>query len=170
MDVNLEGNFIKIVNTEIDDIDKIIEFEKSNQEFVHSYPKEHHISLCNDNDCLHLSIKRIDNEKIIGHLILFGAESVNKVLEFRRITIDEKGMGYGREVIRLLKFLCFEKLGFHRLWLDVYDDNKRAINLYESEGFKKEGVLRENIISGDGYRSQRIYSMLENEYRDQKQM
>ena len=98
-------------------------------------------------------------------MILFGLSNPNKVLEFRRITINEKGLGFGREAIRLLKQLCFELFHFHRLWLDVYDDNERAINLYESEGFVKEGILRENIKSESGYRSQRIYSMLENEYR-----
>lgn len=63
-----------------------------------------------------------------------------------------------------MKQICFEILGFHRLWLDVYDDNERAIKLYESEGFVKEGILRDNIRTESGYRSQRIYSMLENEY------
>lgn len=97
-------------------------------------------------------------------MIIFGLLNNNKALEFRRITINEKGLGFGREAIRLLKHLCFEKLGFHRLWLDVYDDNDRAIKLYESEGFIKEGTLRDNIKTKTGFRSQRIYSMLENEY------
>ena len=73
-------------------------------------------------------------------------------------------MGFGRESVRLLKQICFEKLKFHRLWLDVYDDNERAIKLYESEGFIKEATLRDNVKTEKGYRSQRIYSMLENEY------
>ena len=42
--------------------------------------------------------------------------------------------------------------------------NDRAIKLYESEGFIKEGTLRDNIKTDNGYRSQRIYSMIENEY------
>ena len=71
----------------------------------------------------------------------------------------------GREAIKLLKQFCFEKLKFHRLWLDVYDNNDRAIRLYESEGFVKEGVLRDCIKTGDGFRSQRIYSMLADEYK-----
>ncbi|MEO6902846.1 MAG: GNAT family protein [Bacteroidia bacterium] len=51
------------------------------------------------------------------------------------------------------------------MWFDVYDDNDRAIKLYESEGFVKEGTLRDNVITKNGYRSQRIYSMIENEYK-----
>lgn len=164
MDIKLTGNNIRITNTISSDIDTIIEFENINKPFVHQYSREKHKSLLKDNDCLHLSIKRLDNERLIGHMIIFGLCNHNKVLEFRRITINEKGLGFGREAIRLLKYLCFEKLKFHRLWLDVYDDNYRAIKLYESEGFIKEGTLRENIKANTGYRSQRIYSMIENEY------
>ena len=97
-------------------------------------------------------------------MLCFGLDNPNKVLEFRRFTIMEKGQGFGREALQLLKKLCFEKLKFHRLWLDVFDDNEVAIKLYESEGFKCEGTLRDTYISEDGYRSQRIYAMLEDEY------
>ena len=165
MNIELIGNKIRLTNTISSDIDKIIEFENSNNKFVHQYPKDKHIALLKDKDCLHLSIKRLDNDKLIGHMIIFGLCNHNKVLEFRRITINEKGLGFGREAIILLKQLCFEKLRFHRLWLDVYDDNDRAIKLYESEGFVKEGTLRDSIKTDNGYRSQRIYSMIENEYK-----
>ncbi|MBN2350737.1 MAG: GNAT family N-acetyltransferase [Bacteroidales bacterium] len=152
-------------NTMFSDVDKIIEFENSNNQFVHNYSKEKHLELLEDENCLHLSIRRLDNDIITGHVIIFGITNPNRVLEFRRITINDKGLGFGRETVRLIKKLCFEKLKFHRLWLDVYDDNTRAIKLYESEGFIKEGTLRENSKTGNSYRSQRIYSMLENEYK-----
>jgi len=165
MEIKISGDKIKFINTVLSDIDKIIEFEKLNAQYVHQYSKDKHITLLNDNDCLHLSIKRLDNNELIGHMIIFGLSNHNKVLEFRRLTINEKGLGFGRDAIRLLKKLCFEKLAFHRLWLDVYDDNDKAISLYESEGFVKEGTLRDNIKTDNGYRSQRIYSMIENEYK-----
>lgn len=165
MNIEIKGNKIRVVNTTPSGIDKIIEFENSNKQFIHQYSKDKHLTLLNDSNCLHLSIKRIDIDKHIGYMIIFGLESDHKVLEFRRITINEKGLGFGREAIQLLKKLCFEKLKFHRLWFDVYDDNERAIRLYESEGFVKEALLRENIKTDNGYRSQRVYSMLENEYR-----
>ena len=165
MNIELIGNKIKLINTISTDIDKIIEFETLNSQYVHQYSKEKHIALLQDKDCLHISIRRLDNDKLIGHIILFGLSNQNKVLEFRRLTINEKGQGFGRDTLRLLKQLCFEKINYHRLWFDVYDDNKIAIKLYESEGFVKEGILRDNVRTDNGYRSQRIYSMLENEYK-----
>jgi diamine N-acetyltransferase len=165
MRIDVGGNKIKLINTVPSDVDRIISFETNNNQFVHQYTKAKHLKLLNDKDCLHLSIRRLDNNELAGHAILFGAESEHKVLEFRRITINEKGLGFGREAVQLLKKLCFEKLKYHRLWFDVYDDNERAIKLYESEGFIKEALLRENIKTTNGYRSQRIYSMREKEYR-----
>jgi len=165
MNFEIKGNKIRLISTIASDIDQIIEFENLNRQYVHLYSKDKHLMLLNECNCLHLSIRRLDNDKLIGHMILFGLESSHKVLEFRRITINEKGLGFGREAIQLLKKICFKYLKFHRLWLDVYDDNERAIRLDESEGFVKEALLRENIKTESGYRSQRIYSMLENEYK-----
>ncbi len=159
------GSSVKLISTDSADIDRIIEFEKLNKTFVHQYSKTRHESLLNEKDCLHLSVKRTADNELLGHLIAFGLDDITKILEFRRIVINKKGKGYGREAISLLKKLCFEVLGFHRLWLDVYDDNTRAIALYESQGFVLEGTLRDNIKSKTGFRSQRIYSMLENEYK-----
>lgn len=42
-----------------------------------------------------------------------------------------------------IKKIVFDKLKAHRLWLDVRLKNYRAQQLYQSEGFIKEGVLRE---------------------------
>ena len=165
MEVNLSGTIIKITNSIEADIRKIVEFELSNKQFVNSYNIEKHLSLLLDSDCLHLSLRRLDNDNLVGHMLLFGLDGVNNSLELRRIAINEKGHGFGREAIQLLKRLCFEELKFHRLWLDVYDDNKRAYNLYESEGFIKEGLLRDKFKTENGYRSQRVYSILENEYK-----
>lgn len=164
MNVNISGSKIKLTNSIENDIDKITELEISNNNFVNSYNKEKHFSLLTDSDCLHLSLRRLDNDNLVGHMLVFGVDGANYSLELRRIAINEKGQGFGREAIQLLKRLSFEELKFHRLWLDVYDDNKRAYNLYESEGFIKEGLLRDKFKTADGYRSQRVYSILENEY------
>lgn len=169
MHICITGDKIRLENTRMTDIEAIIEFEVANSGWIHHYPKEKHVALLTDEDCLHLSVKRLDNDRLAGHVIAFGVTSPDRVFEFRRIAINEKGSGFGRETVGLLKRICFEELGFHRMWLDVYDDNERAIRLYESEGFVYEGTLRENRKTADRYRSQRIYSMLETEYRAKSQ-
>lgn len=145
-------------------MESIFGFEKANYRFVCSYTAERHKELIKSEKDLHLSIRRLDNDKLIGHMLCFGLDNPNKVLELRRFTILEKGHGFGREALQLLKKLCFEELKFHRLWLDVFDDNDIAIKLYESEGFVCEGTLRDTFVSGNSFRSQRIYAMLEDDY------
>lgn len=38
--------------------------------------------------------------------------------------------------------VAFERLGLHRLELDVYSFNPRARRVYEKAGFRREGILR----------------------------
>ena len=63
----------------------------------------------------------------------------------------------------LVKY-AFEETETNRLWLDVYPDNISGINLQESLGMHKDGVLRQNYKAERGYLDQIIYSMLRSEY------
>lgn len=67
--------------------------------------------------------------------------------------------------MRLVKAIAFDHLGAHRLWLDVRDHNVRAQRLYDSEGFVREGFLRDYNKVGDRFESLIIMSMLEDEHR-----
>ncbi|MHC4837236.1 MAG: GNAT family N-acetyltransferase [Planctomycetota bacterium] len=53
------------------------------------------------------------------------------------------GKGFGREVLRLLIGFAFDELGLHRLEADVDPGNARSLALFEGEGFRREGLLRE---------------------------
>ena len=78
--------------------------------------------------------------------------------------ISSKGKGFGRESLKLIKMIAFEELKAHRLWLDVREKNERAQNLYKSEGFIEEGILRECILHEGVYESLIMMSILESEY------
>jgi RimJ/RimL family protein N-acetyltransferase len=58
----------------------------------------------------------------------------------------------------------FNELNFYRIQLNVISYNDVAINLYESIGFKKEGIYR-NFILRDGKRyDMYLYGMLREEW------
>ena len=57
----------------------------------------------------------------------------------------EQGKGFGRDGLALLLRYAFHELGLHRLWLDVFGYNGRAIHLYQRAGFREEGRLREHL-------------------------
>jgi RimJ/RimL family protein N-acetyltransferase len=131
---------ILIKKTDLKDLSKIIHFEKENSQFVQQYGLTEHKKTL-ENEC-HLSIFKKENNKLIGHIILTGIFDQKKSIEFRRIVISEKGFGFGKDSIELIKKICFEKYKADKIWLDVYSDNKRAIKLYESQGFSKEKKIQ----------------------------
>lgn len=127
---------ISIKKTDFKDLNKIMVFEKENSQFIQQYDIAEHKKILKSE--YHLSIFKKENNKLIGHIILTGIFDQKKSIEFRRIVISEKGFGYGKDSIELIKKICFEKYKADKIWLDVYSDNKRAIKLYESQGFLKE--------------------------------
>jgi diamine N-acetyltransferase len=64
------------------------------------------------------------------------------------IVIGEKdhwGKGYGTEAMALMMRFAFHELGLHRIELEVFETNHRAIATYRALGFVEEGVRRESI-------------------------
>ena len=166
----IENQKIGIAETIISNIETIcnIENDLNNKVFITPYDKDRHQQVIDSKDEEHLTVWDKATGNIIGFIILAGLENQNLSLEFRRIIIQSKGKGFGRLCLQLTKEYCFMKLKFHRLWLDVFDDNERAINLYKSEGFQIDGHLREVIKQGGNYRTLILLSILENEYGQQQ--
>lgn len=147
---------------------KSLESQPDNSQFVMSYTIERHLQVIESRDEEHLMVWDKAANEMIGYVILGGLSNPHMSLELRRIVIKSKGKGIGRQVVQLIKQYCFEQLHFHRLWLDVYTDNERAVHLYRSLGFVEEGRLRENRKEGDQYRSMFLFSILESEWRVDK--
>ena len=168
MNFIIENENIGITKTVYDGIDLVINIENDpeNKSFITPYGKNRHVQVIDNKDEEHLTVWEKRTEKVIGFIILAGLENLNLSLEFRRIVIQSKGNGFGRQCLKLTKEYCFNNLNFHRLWLDVFDDNERAISLYKSEGFKVDGYLRDVIKQGDIYRTLILLSILENENRN----
>jgi diamine N-acetyltransferase len=170
MNFKLENQHIGISETIAKDIGLIfkIENEQENKIFVMPYDKNQHLQVIDSKDEEHLTVWDKETGKIIGFIILAGLTNLNLSLEFRRIVVQSKGKGFGRQCMQLIKAYCFKKLKFHRLWLDVFEDNERAINLYKSEGFQVDGTFREVAKQGDKYRSLFLLSILDYEYFQQQ--
>jgi RimJ/RimL family protein N-acetyltransferase len=91
------------------------------------------------------------------HIGATGLEKINKRNKSATfgIVIGDKNYwskGYGTESAKLILDFGFKKLKLHRIQLDVYSYNPRAIKLYKKLGFKKEGIKREhNFYKGKFY-------------------
>ena len=115
----------------------------------------------------HYIIEDCATGKMVGYFLLAGLKSPHNSVELIRIVISEKGKGFGKSSIELIKKMAFEELNAHRLWLDVKLYNTVAQNLYLSAGFVKEGILRDSLYSNGVYESMQDLSILESEYMKQ---
>ena len=93
-----------------------------------------------------------------------GLETDAREMEWTHVIIGKKGMGYGHEAMKLIKACTFETMKFHRAWLDCKDYNERALHLYESEGMKREGLIRETLLTDGVYENLVILGILDREY------
>lgn len=62
------------------------------------------------------------------------------------------GKGYGTDAINTFIKYIFNEKDFKKIYLRVYQNNKRAIRCYQKCGFKKRGILKirkEHLISDD---------------------
>ncbi|HAS43498.1 MAG TPA: GNAT family N-acetyltransferase [Microscillaceae bacterium] len=162
----IESDRLKLLVTQKNDIYKIMSMEthSDNKPYVTPYSYQRHGQVLGSKDEIHASIWDKASDDLLGFVILAGLENPNQVLECRRMVINKKGQGFGHETIQLVKKYCFETLEYHKLWLDALEGNQRAIHLYETEGFKKEGILRDHVKKEDGYYSLIVFSMLISEY------
>ena len=71
-----------------------------------------------------------------------------------RVMIGEKtvwGKGYARDALEAYLRWLFDDVGIHRVTLECYSTNTRAVRFYERLGFQKEGVLREAVLIDGTY-------------------
>ncbi len=166
--ITLKGNeMIEFENfkwrpTEVEDLDFVIELEKEGYPYVLKWSKDKHKEAINNNDIKHLIL--CEEYEKIGYCILAGFEKGNDNIEIKRIVISEKNRGIGRKSLEALIKYLFEKMEIHRVWLDYHEFNEVGAYLYESMGFKKDGVLRESLKFEGKYYDVVVLSMLENEY------
>jgi RimJ/RimL family protein N-acetyltransferase len=83
------------------------------------------------------------------------------------ITIGEKdlwGQGYGSEALRLLVGFVFDYLNLHRVQLDTWSGNDRAIRSFAKVGFREEGRLRDAVRAPDGYYDSVVMGLLRAEW------
>lgn len=103
----------------------------------------------------------------IGTARLHRLEELNRRARFAIGIFDPAwwDRGVGTQPTRLVLGYAFEHLRLHRVDLRVLMDNQRAITTYEKCGFVCEGIERETLVAVDGWRSDLIMSILEDEYR-----
>jgi RimJ/RimL family protein N-acetyltransferase len=88
-------------------------------------------------------VVEVDGEPA-GALAFSVANRRSRIADLHAVMLhpDHRGRGLGVEATRLLvRHLVFD-LGYHRVQLEVYGFNERALSLFERAGFVREGARR----------------------------
>lgn len=86
------------------------------------------------------------------------------------IILDELywGGGYGTDAMRVLCRFGFGMMNLHRIELEVFEDNPRAVRCYEKVGFQHEGRRRKADFREGNYRDALMMGMLREEFETAK--
>lgn len=79
----------------------------------------------------------IDESGVVGHLIMRFTDEEKSVLRFGFVIVNDakRGMGYGKEMLRLALKLAFELFKVGKVTLGVFDNNMPAYYCYKAAGF-----------------------------------
>ena len=105
-----------------------------------------------------------------GNMKLIGGCRLNKVSDIQghigyKLAKDYWGKGYATESAKALTHYGFNVLNLHRVYASVHPENAASIRVLEKVGMILEGRLREDMKYHGVYRDSLIYSILEQEWK-----
>lgn len=113
-----------------------------------------------------LAFEREADGRFRGYIEFGRIEYEHRNATLARVLVDRRfrGQGVGRRMLQAALQMGFDGLAMHRIDLRVYRQNEIAIRLYESLGFRSEGVHRDTVCVAGQWWSAQTMSMLADEY------
>ena len=120
-----------------------------------------------DDSTYNFAIETLEDSLYIGSC---GINELNWSSSFAVVGImigdrDYWDRGYGGDAMHVLIRFCFEQMNLNKVSLNVYSLNPRAIRCYEKLGFKKEGVLRQELYRNGAYHDVIHMGLLRDEWQ-----
>lgn len=83
-----------------------------------------------------------DESGIVGHLILRFTDAEKSILRFGFVIVDDsrRGMGYGKQMLKLALAFAFDILKVQKVTLGVLENNPNAYHCYKAAGFRDVAV------------------------------
>ena len=102
---------------------------------------------------IYLMIVEKSSDQSIGFVRLNFIDTVSRNMWLRMIigNAEARGRNLAEDALRgVLAWLFFEQ-NVHRITLETYASNERAIRFFEKLGFRKEGIIREAVYVDGKY-------------------
>lgn len=108
-----------------------------------------------------------EEDRCLGHVGLYQIDYRIGRAEFAIMLGDKSawGHGIGKKVSHFALSYGFEMLNLNRIELNFLETNTRARKLYESLGFRQEGVLRQAQFKDGRHINVVLMSILQSEFR-----
>lgn len=106
---------------------------------------------CSDSDNFY-PMTAFDENGVAGHLIMRFTDEKKTTLRFGFVIVDDskRGMGYGKEMIRLALKYAFEIIKAEKVTIGVFDNNIQAYHCYKSVGFREIKAVEREIFRFNG--------------------
>ncbi|MGW3649044.1 GNAT family N-acetyltransferase [Streptomyces sp. NPDC000878] len=116
-------------------------------------------------DRLDLAVTDRVTGELVGEVVLYEWDRAGRSCTFRTLLGPRgRGRGLGTEATRLIVAYGFERLGLHRIELEAWGYNHRALRVYEKVGFVVEGVRREVQLRDGEWADAVLMAMLDHEW------
>lgn len=113
------------------------------------------------------AVETLADGRLIGRVSLQQVAPENRSASLG-ILIGDKSYwdgGYGTDTMRVVCRFGFEMMNLHRIALEVFARNARAVRVYENVGFRLDGCRRKAVYRNGEYRDVLFMSLLEGELR-----
>ncbi len=162
----IEGERLRLRRATEKDLGYIfkIQYAPENLKFIVPFSEKFQLEVAKSDgsEKMNVIIEEIETSEPVGYFLLQGLDTHE--IEWTHVIVARKGIGYGRESFQLLMKWSFEVKKFHRAWLDCKDYNTVALNLYESSGMIREGLMRETLLTNGVYENLVVLGILDREY------
>lgn len=113
-----------------------------------------------------IGARTADGEVPVGTIGLSGIDARHRRAEYGILLGETRAVGQGlaAEASALLLTYAFETLDLHRVILQLFHDNARALRLYGRLGFVTEGVLRDHAVRRGVYVDVVVMGLLRDEW------
>nr|MDA8228634.1 GNAT family protein [Desulfitobacterium hafniense] len=122
--------------------------------------------------------KVFDDSSVHRYMILDEKNKAIGTLGFREVNVPARSAtiyivigeqeywnkGYGTDALTTFISFLFKQWNFHRLTLDTWDGNNRALKVYQKLGFQIEGRLREARYVLGEYRDAIVLGLLKKDF------
>ncbi|GAB1613593.1 GNAT family N-acetyltransferase [Mammaliicoccus lentus] len=94
-----------------------------------------------------------DENQVVGIAELVEINYIHLNCEIQVIIKPEfSGNGYAKFTFEKATSYTFNILNMHKIYLYVDTDNEKTVHIYESQGFKTEGLLKEQFYTKGKYK------------------